>query len=162
MNYKNKALSFITKHSGVLAPDGVISQTLLCTFFEITPPDIENTETLTELCTEVNAFNLKKVKAYSAINKEIRARGLVVRQETIKSETSTTIQYRVQAKVETESVIQSYRKQAKVAKSKAKQLRAGYVFAKQVGIYSTTPSYTETVKRRGRPAKYPKIPGIED
>ena len=162
MNYKNKALSFITKHSAILAPDGVISQSLLCTFFEITPPDIENAETLTELCTEINTFSLKKISAYTAINKEIRARGLVVRQETIKSETSTTIQYRVQAKIETESVIQSYRKQAKIAKSKAKQLRAGYVFAKQVGIYSTTPSYTEATKKRGRPAKYPKIPGIED
>lgn len=162
MNIKAKAQQFIQDTSGVFAPNGIISQTTLCTYFNITPPDLENTTTLTETIDEINKFNCAKLSAYGAINKLIRPIGLVLRQETVRSTSSVTIQYRILNKSETENKVKSFRKQAKSATSKAKELRAGYTVARQAGTYSVSPSYKSATKKRGRPAKYPPIPGIED
>lgn len=161
MNIKNKAQQFIQDTSGVFAPNGIISQTTLCTYFGITPPDLENVTTLTEAVDEINKFNNAKLAAYGAINKLIRPIGLVVKQETVRTTSSVTIQYRILNKSETEHKIKSFRKQAKSATSSAQTLRAGYRVANSQGTYSLSPSYKPT-KKRGRPAKYPTIPGIED
>lgn len=161
MNIKNKAQQFIQDTSGVFAPNGIISQTTLCTYFGITPPDLENATTLTETVDEINKFNNAKLAAYGAINKLIRPIGLVVKQETVRTTSSVTIQYRILNKAETEQKIKSFRKQAKTATSSAQTLRAGYRVANSQGTYSLSPSYKPT-KKRGRPAKYPPIPGIED
>lgn len=161
MNIKNKAQQFIQDTSGVFAPNGIISQTTLCTYFGITPPDLENATTLTETVDEINKFNNAKLAAYGAINKLIRPIGLVLKQETVRTPSSVTIQYRIINKSETEHKIKSFRKQAKTATSNAQTLRAGYRVANSQGTYSLSPSYKPT-KKRGRPAKYPPIPGIED
>lgn len=161
MNIKTKAQQFIQDTSGVFAPNGIISQTTLCTYFGITPPDLENATTLTETVDTINKFNLAKLAAYSTINKLIRPMGLVVKQETVRTPSSVTIQYRILNKCETEKKIQYFRKRAKTATSSAQTLRAGYRVATSQGTYSLSPSYKPT-KKRGRPAKYPPIPGIED
>lgn len=161
MNIKDKAQQFIQDTSGVFAPNGIISQTTLCTYFGITPPDLENATTLTETVDEINKFNNAKLAAYGAINKLIRPIGLVLKQETVRTTSSVTIQYRILNKSETDKKIKSFRKKAKSATSSAQTLRAGYRVATSQGTYSLSPSYKPT-KRRGRPAKYPPIPGIED
>lgn len=161
MNIKTKAQQFIQDTSGVFAPNGIISQTTLCTYFGITPPDLENATTLTETVDEINKFNNAKLAAYGAINKLIRPIGLVVKQETVRTTSSVTIQYRILNKSETSHKIKSFRKQAKTATANARTLRAGYRSANSDGTYLLSPSYKPT-KKRGRPAKYPPIPGIED
>ena len=161
MNIKTKAQQFIQDTSGVFAPNGIISQTALCTYFGITPPDLENATTLTETVDEITKFNNAKLAAYGAINKLIRPIGLVVKQETVRTTSSVTIQYRILNKAETENKIKSFRKKAKSATSSAKTLKAGYRVANSQGTYSLSPSYKPTKKRR-KPAKYPPIPGIEN
>ena len=162
MTIKAKARQFIQDTSGVFAPNGIISQTTLCTYFGITPPDLENATTLTETVDEINKFNNAKLAAYGAINKLIRPIGLVLKQETVRSTSSVTIQYRILTKSQTETKIKSFRTRAKSATLSARELKAGYTVAKREGTYSKSPTYTSTKKKRGRPAKYPKIPGIED
>lgn len=163
MTIKARAQQFIQEESGVFAPNGIIPQSTLCTYFNITPPDLENATTLTETIDEVNKFNCAKLSAYSAINTLIRPRGLVLKQETVRSSSSVTIQYRILTKSQTETKIKSFRTRAKSATLAARELKAGYKSAISDGIYYTTPtSITPTKKKRGRPAKYPKIPGIED
>lgn len=163
MTIKAKAQQFIQDASGVFAPNGIISQIELCTYFNITPPDLENADTLTEAIDAVNKFNCAKLSAYSAINTLIRPRGLVLKQETVRSSSSVSIQYRILTKSQTETKIKSFRTRAKSATLAARELKAGYKSAIFGGIYHTTPtSVTPTKKKRGRPAKYPKILGIED
>lgn len=163
MTIKAKAQQFIQDASGVFAPNGIISQIELCTYFNITPPDLENADTLTEAIDAVNKFNCAKLSAYSAINTLIRPRGLVLKQETVRSSSSVSIQYRILTKSQTETKIKSFRTRAKSATLAARELKAGYKSAISDGIYYTTPeSITPPKKKRGRPAKYPKILGIED
>ena len=161
MNIKAKAQQFIQDTSGVFAPNGIISQTTLCKYFNITPPDLENAVTLTETIDEINKFNCAKLAVYGAINKLVRPIGLVVKQETVRSASSVIIQYRILNKAETNNKVKSFKKQAKTASANARALRAGYRSATSDGTYLLSPSYTPT-KKRGRPAKYPPIPGIED
>ena len=161
MTIKAKARQFIQDTSGVFAPNGIISQTTLCTYFGIKAPDLEETETLTDVVDAINKFNCAKLSAYSTINSLIRPLGLVLKQETVRSTSSVTIQYRILTKSQTETKIKSFRTRAKSATLSARELKAGYTVAKREGTYSKSPTYTST-KKRGRPAKYPKIPGIED
>lgn len=157
MTIKARAQQFIQDISGVFAPNGIISQTELCTYFGINAPDLENATTLTEAIAKVNKFNCAKLSAYSAINRLIRPRGLVLKQETVRSSSSVSIQYRILTKSQTETKIKSFRTRAKSATLAARELKAGYKSAISDGTYYTTPtSITPTKKKRGRPAKYPK------
>ena len=160
MTIKAKAQQFIQDTSGVFAPNGIISQTTLCKYFGITPPDLENAITLTEIIDEINKFNTAKLVAYGAINKLVRPIGLVVKQETVRTASSVTIQYRILNKSETNNKIKSFRKQSKTATANARVLKTGYRLADSEGTYLLSPSYKPT-KKKGRPAKYPPIPGIE-
>ena len=162
MTIKARAQQFIQEASGVFAPNGIIPQSTLCTYFHITPPDLENAATLTETIDEVNKFNCAKLSAYSAINSIIRPLGLVLKQETVRTTATVTIQYRILTKSQTETKIKSFRTRAKSATLAARELKAGYKLAISDGIYYTTPTSITPTKKRGRPAKYPKILGIED
>ena len=163
MTFKARAQQFIQEEAGVFAPNGIITQGNLCTYFHIQTPDLEAAETLTDVVDAINKFNCAKLSAYSAINKVIRPLGLVLKQETIRSTSTVTIQYRILTKSQTETKIKSFRTRAKSATLAARELKAGYKSAISNGLYYTTPEATKaTKKKKGRPAKYPKIPGIED
>lgn len=132
-------INYIESNQDIFQHNGILSETKLRRMFSIEKPSL--TGSFGIVTKRVNAYTLKRAKAYSTINTILRDRGLVIKQETNEI---GTVKFRILNEVETMGKIRSYRKQANMKRNAARALNSGYVYNKKVGYFQKP------------------IPGIED
>lgn len=130
----NKYLQFIADNTDILTPGTTITNARLCRGFGIQQPNFEGM-TVNATVKAATTFTLKRATAYTKLNKYMRQRGVVIKQET----TNSVTKFNVSTEDEAERQVRIYEGKAAALLTCSVQLQAGHSIARTAGYYNNPP-----------------------
>lgn len=119
---KASVANVISYNSAILTPGTTFSANTLDTMFQIELPNLSQDMTSYEIFATIQKRNLKRVTAYTKLNKALADRGISIHQQTVEGNTAYSIREIAQLPKD----ITSYRRKGKRALKRSAKLAVAF------------------------------------